>query len=211
MSDHENILNSEDTEAGKADVVLSDPKFLQELRQQMLRFATLQLSDVHLAEDAVQDALIGALRNANSFAGRAALKTWVFAILKNKIIDILRQRRRRNEVSPVWQDDEGEDFTSDLFDQKGFWQSSERPKAWSDPELAMQDQRFWQVFEVCLDHLPGQQAQVFMMRTFVGLESSEICINLDLSVSNLNVILHRARLRLRSCLEQGWFAGEHSL
>ncbi len=68
---------------------LADPVFLQGLRQQMLRFASSQLSDASLAEDVVQEALIGALKNARSFGGRAALKTWVFAILKNKIADAL--------------------------------------------------------------------------------------------------------------------------
>ena len=78
---------------------LTDEAFLRELREQMLKFARLQLNDEQLAEDAVQEALIGALKNARSFARQAALKTWVFAILKNKIADILRGKYRRNEVS----------------------------------------------------------------------------------------------------------------
>lgn len=79
--------------------ILTDTAFLNDLRRQMVKFATLQLSNSHLAEDAVQEALIGALKNAKSFAGRAALKTWVFAILKNKIADVLRQKQRMVEAS----------------------------------------------------------------------------------------------------------------
>ena len=70
-----------------------DTGFMAELRRQMVRFAHLHLQDATLAEDAVQDALIGALTGAQRFAGRSALKTWVFAILKNKIADVLRDRK----------------------------------------------------------------------------------------------------------------------
>ena len=62
------------------------------------------------------------------------------------------------------------------------------------------------MFEACLDHLPGQQARVFMMREFVDLDSREICGAVGISTTNLNVSLHRARLRLRNCLEEHWFA-----
>jgi len=93
--------------------LLADTEFLESLRRQMLKFATLQLSDAHLAEDAVQEALIGALKNAKSFGGRAALKTWVFAILKNKIADVLRQKQRLVYAGSFMRDgEEDEDFGS---------------------------------------------------------------------------------------------------
>jgi RNA polymerase sigma-70 factor (TIGR02943 family) len=182
---------------------LGDPSFIEDLRAQMLKFATLQLSNMSLAEDVVQEALVGALKNARSFGGRAALKTWVFAILKNKIADALRQRQRQGEISQLLNRNEEE--WEELFDRKGFWKPHERPAAWGDPEAAIRDQHFWRVFETCLEHLPGQQAQVFMMREFVEMESQEICTAVGISGSNLNVMLHRARLRLRECLENHWF------
>lgn len=185
--------------------ILTDPVFLQELRRQMLKFATMQLADPNLAEDAVQEALIGALKNSRSFGGRAALKTWVFAILKNKIADTLRQRQRLVEVSRLMHSDEEEENLDELFDVKGFWQADERPVAWGNPDAALQDQHFWRVFEACLEHLPGQQARVFMMREFIEMESHEVCTEVGISVSNLNVTLHRARLRLRECIENNWF------
>jgi RNA polymerase sigma-70 factor (ECF subfamily) len=184
---------------------MRDAAFLDDLRRQMVKFASLQLSDTHLAEDAVQEALIGAMKNAQKFAGRAAFKTWVFAILKNKIADTLRQRHRLVEVSQLLHSDEEDEDFHELFDRKGFWQADERPQAWADPEATIKNAQFWRVFEACLDHLPGQQGRVFMMREFVELETSEICSALDLTVSNVNVMLHRARLRLRECLENRWF------
>ncbi|NNM51683.1 MAG: RNA polymerase factor sigma-70 [Pseudomonadales bacterium] len=191
---------------------LMDAEFLSTLRSQMLRFATLQLnSDHHLAEDAVQEALIGALRNVQSFAGKSAFKTWVFAILKNKIADILRQRSRYVQASQLLHSEEEEENFDALFDAHGHWLAENKPKAWGNPDEAMQDQHFWMVFEACMEHLPGQQARAFMMREFVGLESPEICESMEISMSNLNVMLHRARLRLRECLSQRWFLqGESS-
>lgn len=184
---------------------INDSEFLGDLRKQMVKFATSQLSDAYLAEDAVQEALIGAMKNAKSFAGRSAYKTWVFAILKNKIADTLRQRHRMVEASQFFHADEEDEDFHDLFDRKGFWQPDERPQAWGQPETAINNVQFWRIFEACLDHLPGQQGRAFMMREFVGLDTNEICTALNLSVSNLNVLLHRARLRLRECLENRWF------
>ena len=204
----EELARDECTSPADNTLPLADNTFLVTLRSQMLKFATLQLGDSHQAEDAVQEALAGALKNAKSFAGKAALKTWVFAILKNKIADILRHRQRQlNRTSQLHQDDEGEDFAM-LFDHKGHWQAEEKPQDWGNPETMFRQQQFWQVFEACLDGLPPQQARIFMMREFVGLESEEICIAVSISTSNLFVMLHRARLRLAKCLEHKWFLKE---
>lgn len=184
---------------------MNDSAFLEDLRRQMVKFAALQLSDSHLAEDAVQEALIGAMKNSQKFAGRSAFKTWVFAILKNKIADTLRQRHRMVEASQLLHSDEEDEDFQELFDRKGFWQADERPQEWAHPETAIKNAQFWRIFETCLNHLPGQQGRVFMMREFIELDSNEICSALNLSVSNLNVMLHRARLRLRECLENRWF------
>ncbi len=188
----------------------ADPAVLAALREQLLRFATLQLRDPDLAEDAVQEALLGALRNQRSFAGRSALRTWVFGILKHKIADLLRQRARlatESELATGDDDDDGE-LLSRLFERDGHWHPQARPKAWRDPDASLEDHRFWAVFEACIEQLPERQARVFVLREFVGLDTGEICKAVGLSVTNLHVLLHRARLRLRACLEQHWFGEE---
>jgi len=185
----------------------ADAAFLGSLRQQMLRFAMQQLSDSVRAEDAVQEAFVGALQNAKAFGGRSAFKTWVFAILKHKIADSLRHRYRdaeRHGAEPGA--DDAQDL-SELFQANGHWEGDERPADWGDPQQALQQGQFWQVLEICLDALPGQQGRVFLMREYIELEPQEICTCLDISVSNLNVMLYRARLRLRECLENRWFCG----
>lgn len=187
---------------------LNDPVFLEELRRQMHKFATLQLRDESLAEDAVQEALIGALKNAQSFGRRAALKTWVFSILKNKIADILRKGKRVVEASRLLRDNEDEENLEILFDNKGFWQEDERPVTWSQPMESVKNAHFWRVFETCLSGLPENQARLYMMREFIELDSTEICEMLQISTSNLHVMLYRARLRLRECLENRWYNHE---
>ena len=186
-------------------LLFNDRVFIEDLRRQMLKFATLQLSDSSLAEDAVQEALAGALKNCVAFAGRAAFKTWVFAILKNKIADTLRNKQRFATTNSLTNDDNEEDL-SELFNAQGFWEADEHPANWGNPSEALQREQFWKIFEICLDHLPGQQARIFMMREYIELDTDEICASVGITVSNLNVSLYRARLRLRECLENRWFA-----
>lgn len=182
-----------------------DTQELQTLRRNMHRFATLQLGDAQQAEDAVQEALLGAFKNQQSYAGKASLKTWVFAILKYKIADLLRSRARNPALdADRLAADENADM-HELFDPQGMWDADAHPAGWGNPTAALQDKQFWQVFELCLDALPPQQGRAFMMREYVGLESPEICAELGITTTNLNVMLHRARLRLRECLEDRWF------
>lgn len=189
--------------------LLNDSAFMNGLRLQMLKFATLQLADEYLAEDAVQEALISALQHADSFTGQAAFKTWVFAILKNKIIDQLRKQKHLTTISSLFQDDDTEQASMDqLFNEKGYWHLSERPVAWSLPDQSAENQAFWRVFEACLEHLPAKQAQVFMLREFIEFDTDEICSKMQLTVSNLNVLIYRARLKLRECLENTWVLKE---
>lgn len=190
---------------GTPGATVFDPSFLTELRHQMVCFARLQLSDPHVAEDTVHEALIAAMENAASFEGRSAFKTWVFAILKNKIADELRRKQRLTEVRSSSQCNEEEDDFSDLFDRHGFWLADRQPRRWENPESALHDTQFWQIFEACLDHLPPAQAQVFMMREFLELEASEVCAAVGITLNHLYVMLHRARMRLRRCLEEKWF------
>lgn len=182
---------------------LADDAKTEALRIEMLRFATLQLRDTALAEDAVQESLLAAYAAASQFEGRSRFKTWVFSILRNKIVDVLRERGLHAARHSM--DEAGADKTLDQeFDDRGYWRPDRRPAAWGQPEEALDSDQFWSAFEVCLDQLPEAAARVFMMREFTGLETAQICAELTITESNCWVILHRARLRLRRCLEQSW-------
>lgn len=187
----------------------SDSLYIAEIRRDMLRFAVLQLRDSQSAEDAVQEALLAAFDGADRFSGRSALKTWVFSILRNKIVDAIRQRTRTVNVSALGAEGDSLDESFEaLFDDKAHWQHDTAPGQWARPDEALEQQQFWEVFDACLDHLPENTARVFMMREFLELDTDEVCRELGISAGNCHVILHRARNALRRCLDGGWFAGE---
>ncbi|MCC4116264.1 sigma-70 family RNA polymerase sigma factor [Aromatoleum toluclasticum] len=198
------------SEARPTGILWDDPSIVA-IRRDMLRFARLQLRDAGAAEDMVQEALIAAMAGGKDFAGRSALKTWMFAILRNKIVDHIRASSHEicgsDLVQSTGDDGELQDFDA-LFDKRGFWNPEDRPATWSDPEASFSQREFWAVFEACLDHLPDRIARVYMMREFLDLETGEICRRLGITDRNCWVILHRARLGLRECLENRWFQGE---
>lgn len=175
------------------------------LRPLLLRFARLQLRDKAAAEDAVQECLLAALSGNQPFAGKSALRTWLIGILRHKIVDHIRRRVREPSVQAV--DDEGEERDFDaLFQADGHW--AEPPADWGDPQRSLENKRFHDVFEACLEVLPEKTARVFMMREFLGLETEEICKELALSATNFWVVMYRARMRLRECLQLNWFGGD---
>lgn len=180
---------------------------LNGMRGDLLRFARLQLRDPALAEDVVQESFLAALSGIDKFANRSSLKTWVFSILRNKIVDAIRSRAQEVSLGQEFGDsEEFSELEADLFEPGGHWRSESTPSGWSDPAQSFEQARFWTVFEACLEQLPERIGRVFMMREFLGLETGEICKELGLSASNCWVVLHRARLGLRGCLEQRWFA-----
>jgi RNA polymerase sigma-70 factor (ECF subfamily) len=172
------------------------------LRPYLLRYATLQLRDTAAAEDAVQEALLAALAGEANFAGRSNLRTWLTGILKHKIVDTIRRQSRERPASDL--ELAGESDESDaLFDRRGHWQ--ETPDAWEQPEGALGQKQFLAALDACLRALPGRTARVFMMREHLGLETPEICKELGITPTHCWVMLHRARMALRLCLETNWF------
>jgi len=175
----------------------------------MVKFATLQLSSLQQAEDVVQEALVNSLQYINSFSGQSAFKTWVFSILKNKIVDLIRQKSRLVNMSELFSTDQDCDASIEaLFNENGHWQKNQAPQTWETPEQMIENRDFWIVFDACLNHLPAKYAQVFMLREMIELSSEEICQKLGLTISNFNVLMYRSRVRLRECLENKWLLDE---
>lgn len=181
---------------------------LEQMRPALVRFAQLQLRNESLAEDAVQDALIAVLEKPERFAGQSALRTYVTGILKYKIIDAMRSTQREVQFEPLEEQSEDE-LIDHLFDANGHVR--EKNPAWGDPDASLEQKDFFRVLEVCLEKLPAKTARVFMMREWLELETEEICKELAITTSNAWVLLYRARLRLRECLELNWFGNQASL
>ena len=176
---------------------------IQMLRPQLMRFARTQLRNEAWAEDAVSECLMAALERPASFGGQSQLKSWLIGILKHKLVD---QLRRNTREATILVGDDGEDFDDALFLPDGHWR--EAPQDWGNPDAACSQAQFFEVLQACCDHLPPVQARVFMMREWLELDSGDICKELAITTSNLWVLLHRARLRLRDCLQARWFDGE---
>ncbi|MBL8320502.1 MAG: sigma-70 family RNA polymerase sigma factor [Burkholderiaceae bacterium] len=174
---------------------------VEALRPQLLRYARSQLRNDAWAEDAVSDTLLAALEKPQAFGGQSQLKTWLVGILKHKVIDQLRRHTR--EATVLTTDDET-DLDETLFDSHDHWR--EPPRDWGDPQAHLGQRQFFEVLEACMEKLPATQGRVFMMREWLELESDEICKELSITSTNLWVLLHRARLRLRECLQDHWFA-----
>ena len=172
---------------------------LEEERGYLLRYARLQLREPQAAEDAVQETLLAALAGESGFGGRSNLRTWLTGILKHKIVDAIRKASRE---APLATDQDGDDFEA-LFDERGHWR--EFPPAWGDPDAALNEKQFFVKLEECLARLPEKTARAFMMREHMGFETGEICKELDITATHCWVLLYRARMALRECLEVNWF------
>jgi RNA polymerase sigma-70 factor (TIGR02943 family) len=175
------------------------------LRPQLMRYARSQLRNDAWAEDAVSETLLAALERRQPFEGRSQLKTWLVGILKHKVID---QLRRHSREATVLTNDDDEDPDEVLFQADGHWR--EAPKDWGDPEHCCGQRQFFEVLEVCMERLPATQGRVFLMREWLELDTEEICRELAITATNLWVLLHRARLRLRDCLQLAWFDGKRA-
>jgi RNA polymerase sigma-70 factor (TIGR02943 family) len=174
-----------------------------ELRPYLMRFARLQLRNDAWAEDAVSETVLAALAKPQAFGNRSQLKTWLVGILKHKVIDALRHHNR--EVSGLDTSDDAQTDPLDFIAFKADGHFAEAPADWGNPEQQASSRQFFEVLEACASQLPTTQGRLFLMREWLELSVEEICKELALTPTNLYVQLHRARLRLRECLELNWF------
>lgn len=178
-----------------------DPKDLDSHRPQLLKYAMLQLRNHAQAEDVVQETLVAAIKGAATFAGGSTVRTWLIGILKHKIVDTIRKGSREQSLD---QYEASADDMDALFQPDGHY--LDKPADWGDPEEALSRRRFFEILEQCMNSLPKATAQAFAMREVMGLDTKEICTSLRITDSNCWVLLYRARMRLRECLERNWIA-----
>lgn len=143
------------------------------------------------------------LQARHHFAGQSSERTWLVGILKHKIIDHFRKISRERPVSDI---EPLPDDPEQLFQTTGEWESDRAPIEWvTDPGQGVEWAEFWKVLDQCLSNLPARTARAFTLREMEELSTEEICKILNISASNLWVMLHRARAHLRHCLEVHWF------
>lgn len=178
-----------------------DPNtWVEEHGDYLFRYAVSRLRDADSAEEVVQETFVAGLRHAQQFAGKGTHRAWLLGILKRKIVDYVRQRSRASNLSAT---DDGDDPCDLLFDQTGSWRAEFRRSGGRSLD-SLERQEFWEVLRKCLDGLSSRQADVFTLREMEQLTTEQICKELDISASNLWVLLHRARTHLSICMNSRW-------
>lgn len=168
-------------------------------------FALFRVQDQATAEDLVQETFIAALKSQKNFKGQASERTWLIAILKNKIIDHLRNQSREQLTDDI------ERFFNmpDVFNAAGKWLSG--PGKWTFSPSSLYDKKeFWQALQKCLESLPKRLAQAFILKEMDGMSHEEICKVLKISPSNSWIVLYRARMGLKKCLGTSWFGRDEA-
>ena len=168
----------------------------------LYRYGLARVRDAGVAEDLVQETLLAALQARGGYAGQASERTWLIGILKHKIMDYFRKSSR--DISQEYEDNIADADDSVFFDSKGSWQDG--VASWSSPDGALQEEQFYDAVQACLERLPPRLARLFVLRELDGMGNDEICRLLSIStMNNYWVMMSRARLQLRHCLDLNWF------
>jgi RNA polymerase sigma-70 factor (ECF subfamily) len=167
----------------------------------LFRYAVPRLRDRHAVEEVLQETFLAALEAVAGFRGDSSPRTWLVGLLRRKIADHYRKRYREGEGESI----DTTDPTIDAwFDEKGGWIA--QPKGCElDPAELQERTDFWAVLQSCLQALPERLATAFTLRVVDDRKPDEVCKVLSITPTNLWVALHRARARLRACLEANWF------
>ena len=174
----------------------------------LYRFALLHVSEPELAQDLVQDTFLAALGSLASFRGDSQERTWLTSILKRKIIDHYRKKRPEMSLDDAHVPELADDFETEGR-MSGHWKLERAPREWgTSADQLLESREFMEILARCIRDLPKNFASVFVLREIDGHTTREICKLLDLSPSNVWVILHRARHLLRKCLEINWLESE---
>lgn len=184
-----------------------DPLELETHRPQLTKFATVRLRNAAHAEDVVQETLVAALQGIDRFEGHSSVRAWLSGILKHKIIDHFRRHSRAAPLAGLEEELSEEDFDA-LYGENGHLARVTPAPGWGDPEAALSRDRFFAVLEGGMERLPRNTARAFHMREVLGMETGEICKALVITATACWVLLYRARMSLRECLQADWFGGE---
>ena len=186
-------------------VAARDPsRWLEEYGDALYRYAVTRLRNPQDAEDVVQETLVSALKTHARYSGRVSEKTWLIGILKHKIVDLIRKRVRETTVDDIGalSDSAVATGVEDLFDPRGNWLFP--PRDWGNPDQALNDYQFLEIFEACLGRLAPAHADIFVLKELEGLSTQAICNKLGITATNCGVMLYRARMGLRRCIDARW-------
>lgn len=176
-------------------------RWLEEHGDALYAYALARVRSPEASEDLVQETLLAGLRSHHTFEALSAERTWLFGILKHKLVDHLRKSARQRPLTEL-----DADVDAAFFTAGGHWKTS--VSTWAgDPREVLENAEFRDMLSRCLSKLPARIAQLFWLREAEGMSTEQLCQELQISATNVWAMLHRARLGLRHCLSVNWFAG----
>lgn len=172
-------------------------KWVDNYADALYAYTMARVNDMQLAEDIVQNTFLSAWKGRDTYKGQASEKNWLYAILKNKIVDHFRKQSTGSLTLDAGK--EGQYF------EDGHWTEAAAPKEWGQyTEQPVEKKEFYSVLEKCKQKLKNIQQAVFVMKYMEDAEAEDICKVLNITSSNYWVLIHRAKLQLRKCLEKNW-------
>lgn len=187
---------------------LEPEKWIERYADLLFNYTIARINKQEIAEDLVQETFLSALKAKDSFLGNASEKTWLISILKRKIIDHYRKKSTQNELN-IFDKDSKDDFMNHFFEREGsdgHWIDKSSPTEWKkDLQNGVEREEFNAALKNCLAKLPEKTSAVFVLKNMEDLDSEEICKELQITPSNYWVLMHRAKLQLRECMEKNWF------
>lgn len=179
---------------------LNPDKWVELHSDYLFNYTISRINNRDLSKDLVQDTFIAGLNAMRNFQGKASERTWLIAILKRKIIDYYRKINSAKGKAEVKMN-----FYAD-GDREGEWIEERVPTDWNNEiDKKIENRELSVAIDQCINKLPNKYAIVFRMKTIQELETEQICKELNITSSNLWVIIHRARTQLRKCMEDNWF------
>ncbi len=169
----------------------------------LFRFAKSRLHNASDAEEIVQETFLTAIRAQQQFVGSGSQWKWLLSILNHKIVDVIRERERKQAVATTCQPDDSTQF---MFDDDGRWKPELWPACPDVPGLELQELR--QIVKRCLAQIPRSQASAFVLSVMNEMDHPAICRELEITPENLAVRLHRARLGIAKCVQAHWFQSD---
>ena len=181
-------------------ITLNPDKWINNYADYLFNYAVVRVNDGDLAKDLVQETFYAGLKSAKNFLGKSTERTWLVSILKRKVIDHYRKINSKKGQAEVRMN------FYDTGENEGSWIEERVPQSWDNAlEKRIENQELKTQLAACIDNLPEKYAMVFRMKTIQEFQTEEICKELDITASNLWVIIHRARTQLRKCMEDNWF------
>jgi len=186
--------------------ILKPELWTQNYADELFGYAMTKVGKTELAEDLVQETFLAGLKSRNSFKGNSTERTWLYSILKFKIADHYRKASTRYEVSDSKIGKDDGSFLDSYFKEDGTWKENAVPNDWGlEYSTALENKELAMVLNACIDKLPSNQKQLVILKLVEEQKTEDVCKEMSIAATNYWVIIHRAKLQLRACLEKNWF------